>query len=439
MRVLVIGLAAGLIVSATAVPAAAQGERAYPALFGTSVGETAQQLTLDVKFGGGYDGNVATLGGADPANPAFQSAPASKVATTSANLGYGLSRATFAVQAAASGWAKYYPVFARPVVRGGGGSLGASWNATSKTTLSVDQSVTDQPLFIVAAVPVAPEALNLPVDAAPTVGTTTRLDTQLTTATGIGLNSKLTPRLSLLLNGRYFKTQQISQAPALATFAGSAGLSFALTKSLGLRVGYGRTEARYDIAGERQRSAIDSIDAGVTFGRALSLTRHTHLSFATGTAVVKDRSQTTFRLNGNVLITRDIGRSWEATAGYSRDVGYLQAFTRPVFSDSVGLGLGGAVSRRVQVQTGAGFSRGNVGIGVASNGFTTYYGKASVTVGISRELAFSLNYAYLHYVYQSGVVLPDGLARRLDRQNVSATLDVWMPLFRVLRRPDATR
>jgi hypothetical protein len=93
----------------------------------------------------------------------------------------------------------------------------------------------------------------------------------------------------------------------------------------------------------------------------------------------------------------------------------------------------------VQISTGAGASRGNVGIGVANSGFTTYYGKATGTVAFTRGLALSFNYVYLHYVYQSGVALPSGLARRLDRQSVSATLDLLMPLYRVLRRPDATR
>ena len=437
---------AGLVAGVAAVPAWAQqqtGSRQQErGLFGGGYGDAAQSLTFDTQIGGGYDGNIAlaqpgsaTLG----SNFTQLAAPGSRMGDATGTLSYQISQKTFSLQSSVGGWANYYPALRQSLLDGVTAGVALAWKATSRSTLNFQQGISDQPLFVLFPVGAAPADLNLPANAAPLYSTGAALETQLASTTALNFSQKLAPRLTANVSGAYFGTQAVPEAPGITTITGSAGLGFALTKGLQLQIGYGETEARYDFGGVRSQATSSSVTGGLNFSHALSLTRNTHLSFAMGTTYLSFAGQSTLYLEGNALLTRDIGRTWAATLGYTRNINYVQTFAAPYLSDSVGLGLGGLVSRRVSLQFGGGATRGTVGLGPAGGSVSDVYGSAGGSLAITRNVAVRIDYTYLRYDIAASVLLPTGLARRLDRQSVRATLELWVPILRVLRRPDAAR
>ena len=114
-------------------------------------------------------------------------------------------------------------------------------------------------------------------------------------------------------------------------------------------------------------------------------------------------------------------------------------FSQPVFSDWVAAGISGLLSRRIQVQTAVGGSRGDVGFSSGGNGFWNYYATASSAVALNQFVAFNLTYTYYRYRYQDGVVLPAGLPNFADREGIMAYVTLWAPIVQRGRRSNASR
>ena len=93
-----------------------------------------------------------------------------------------------------------------------------------------------------------------------------------------------------------------------------------------------------------------SIDAGVSYNKALSFSRRTTLGFSTGTAAVNDGIQTHYSLIGNVQLTRELGRimvGWRrllAVRVLYRDLPRARAHRFVVAS------IGGLLSRETQFE-----------------------------------------------------------------------------------------
>ena len=89
------------------------------------------------------------------------------------------------------------------------------------------------------------------------------------------------------------------------------------------------TEGLY---GPDEATRLHSFDVGIDFHKALSLSRRTTLSFGTGTTAFADVNGTHIYATGNATLTRELGRTWFATAAYNRDVSFLSTFREPVLS-----------------------------------------------------------------------------------------------------------
>ena len=158
---------------------------------------------------------------------------------------------------------------------------------------------------------------------------------------------------------------------------------YLIGRGLGVRLGYGHTEWTYpELTTSGGRIVDRRLDAGVDFARALSLSRRTTLAFDTGVAAVADQLDTYYRLVGNARLVHELGRTWNATAVYARELGVLQRIARPIFSNAFTVGVGGLANRRVQFQSNVGVSLGDVGLTADASGFDTYSANASATDGV---------------------------------------------------------
>ena len=114
---------------------------------------------------------------------------------------------------------------------------------------------------------------------------------------------------------------------------------------------------------------IHNIDIGIDYAKALSVSRRTHFSFTTGSALfyvnqgitnVSDR-QLNFALLGTANLTHEMGRTWTSSIAYRRSLDFHEGFADPFLAQSVSADLRGLLSRRLSFASGAWYSSGVIG------------------------------------------------------------------------------
>ena len=262
----------------------------------------------------------------------------------------------------------------------------------------------------------------------------------------VGFDQQLSPRSTI--TGTYSQSGNSfssSSATDLTHHTGSVRYTHNLTRNLSLRLGYGYTEARYGITERKYQT--HNIDSGVDYSRALSLSRRTKLSFSTGATAVKSdttstqqAAQTNFNVIGSATLTREIGRTWNASLIYQRSVGYTEFILGPTFSDSVSASYGGLINRRLSFTSGMGASRGTVGFHATSNdGFDAVNAYAGLSQALTRHLALHVNYSFYRYNFEPGAALVTRLLPNMNRHSVNVTLSAWAPVFQHGRKSNAPR
>jgi hypothetical protein len=321
------------------------------------------------------------------------------------------------------------------------GSLGASFQLGASTSLGVTQSLSRQPYYLLASFPpvfegepgVAPPVP--PVDA----GAGVRTEQRLFSATAVSLTQGLGRRASFFANygGQFYASA--SGAYDANSQSGGAGFRFALARGLGLRLGYAYAEFRFGDPTDADRTRSHTADVGIDYSRALSFSRRTSLAFSTGTSAVVYQDQTHYNVTGNLRLAHEIGRTWQASIGYTRGVVFLDTLREPGFADSVTLGIGGMANRRVRLQASLSGAAGNAGFGAGAADFNTAVASTSMQVGLSRYAGLSFSYAYYRHWASAGAVLAEGVRRQIDRQSLQVSINLWAPLVNGARRSDASR
>jgi hypothetical protein len=182
-----------------------------------------------------------------------------------------------------------------------------------------------------------------------------------------------------------------------------------------------------------------TIDGGIDFNRALSLTRRTSLAFGTGVSGIRVADDTRYFATGNIALTREMGRSWTASAGAARSVSFFQTFGEPVLSDTVHFGLSGLLSRRLSFNASTGWAQGSVGVVSGAPEFQSTHAGAGLRWGFARMLGLSLRYSIYRYDFDGDGPLPAGIEREMKRQSVRVSLDFWAPLLTQERSANASR
>jgi hypothetical protein len=213
-------------------------------------------------------------------------------------------------------------------------------------------------------------------------------------------------------------------------------------RGLTLQAGYASRQGTYhDVAEDSavdRRVRTDSIDAGLSYSRALSFSRRTHFAFSSGSTVVSDGGARRYDLIGNATLTREVGRTWDAALTYSRQAGFVDTFAAPAFNDSVAASMAGLITRRIRVSAGAGATRGQVGVRNA-NGYRSYQGNVQLGVALNRVIECSFDYVAYSYEFDNADFVPIVAGTRATQQIAQVSLGVWVPLFERARRPHAAR
>ena len=473
----VVSFIAACTVVLTAAAASAQEVRPgrpYRGLFASGSEGVGHLLTATGAVGAGYITNSIVDWTGDPDAPEKGEARTgnSSFNSLSGGLSYASTSEKLALGASLSAAGRHYPGFDGLITTSYAGSAGASISLSRRTTFGVNQTVAHLPWRVLILAPdLAQSALGQVV--APNLDfATTRSDSYVYT-TGSEITHQLSRKGSLTGSYSYQWTDTVGDhrnifgettsvrvrrgssdasgslgdrpvtefqsGPELRSQTAALIYSYAMTRGLGLRLGYRYAQAKF---GDLTPYRSHVIDSGLEYSHSLSLSRKTALSFSSGATAVTRGESINFGIVGNASLTHEIARSWSAAASYVRNVAFSESILVPFFYDSVNAGIGGLLNRRISLQAGAGGTIGNLSAISESTDdqtFDTFYGAAGIGVAISRHLSVNADYIYYAYSFNLPEFLGDGLSQRLGRQGVRLTLNAWAPIFERGRRPNATR
>ena len=219
-----------------------------------------------------------------------------------------------------------------------------------------------------------------------------------------------------------------------------AGVRFSqqMSQHLGYHLGYSMitaTSPLLNLSGRR----IHNIDAGVDYGRALSFSRRTTLTFSTGSAVVSAYDQFTttaasnklrYRFTGDASLDHELGRTWTASLGYRRAVNWREGFGAPLLSDGINAAFGGYLSRRAKFSSAADLTLGSVGFGSNNNRYNSGSAQADLEYALSHTLALFGRYVYYRYHFDAGALIDPRIVPSLERQGASVGLEASFPVVR---------
>ncbi len=201
-----------------------------------------------------------------------------------------------------------------------------------------------------------------------------------------------------------------------------------LNRDFGLRLGYGRSRARQQSAAS-PTMVHETIDAGVDFNKALSLSQRTTMSFSTNMSVLRPTGSTAhYRLNGSVVLTRLFGRTWNASFNANRSTEFVAGLVEPLFADSIALSVSGLLARRVEWSTSLNGSRGEVGFDAAFGHFYSAGASTNLNFAVARYLGVYAQYGLYHHNVPAGASSIPTVAR-FSRQSASVGISTWIPVF----------
>mgnify|MGYP005815305575 CR=1 FL=1 len=444
-RFVVRAAAALLSLFVCAAPAFAQRprpDRPYRGLFGGNGADpnSVQQLDLNASLSGAYDSNVLASQQSGSIDPRYQQNGAYGNASVSVDYTRKTERASWDVTGGGS--YRVYPSYKR--MNGGNyfGSFGVSAQPSAKTTLSATESATYSPYLALGAIPGAPSGDTGGIS--PINPDFPLLQEKiLSLSSSASLSHQASARSTVAIDYTFGYTDYRETARHNQNWDVGGTYSYLLSRRTTMRLGYHYGETSYPQSlGGTQRSRSHSADFGMSHTRPLSPSRSMTLGFTAG-ATLYDALQPEgspspesvyagrrVLVNGSAFLTRQIGRSWSGTVSYTRGLQYTPGFSSPFFSDSVTAGLSGFVSPRGRVTLAAAYSSGAVDPVGGGRNFGTYSGQAGYQLAVNRIVAVFTNYSYYHYLFDTGVTLPVGLNRGVNRHSVSVGVNLWAPLLR---------
>lgn len=249
-----------------------------------------------------------------------------------------------------------------------------------------------------------------------------------------GFVSQYSKRSTLSFTATQLQTRYNDRVPTTFSVLGmEAKWRRQMSRSFGVHARYGRDRYRHSSVAD-DLFLYELIDIGVDFNRQLSISRRTTLAFSTETAAVK-RPQIGrhYRLNGHATLTTHFGRTWRASAGYSRTTEFLPGFFEPLFSDSVTGMVAGMFSKRADWMTT--ISAGNGTFGFDNDGsYATGHTLSRLNLAITRRVGLFAQYSiYYHKLppTPTAFVMPG----QLSRQSFAVGFNTWIPILNKVRAP----
>jgi len=208
----------------------------------------------------------------------------------------------------------------------------------------------------------------------------------------------------------------------------SARWTWQLRRDLGVYAGYG-FEHSNQFGELGQEYDNETIDVGVDYTRSFSLARRTTFSFSTSSSLVKTgTSSREIRVNGGVELSKHFRRTWRASAHATRATSFVPGFYEPLYSDMVGVSVGGMFSQRIEWGFYADAGRSEAAIS-NTTAFDSVSASTRLSIALNRYLSLYGQYAAYHYnaaTTSNALGLPENLAR----QSVFVGVTAYIPIYK---------
>jgi len=220
--------------------------------------------------------------------------------------------------------------------------------------------------------------------------------------------------------------------------SGGATYHDRLSQNAGFHLGYSYGVGRYPNAARFNVAGIHNIDAGLDYGRALSVSRRTFFSFSTGSAlfyasqgVTTNGSDRPFHvaLLGTANLTHEMGRTWTSAIAYQRSVSFHEGFVAPLLAQSVSASLQGLLSRRLRFDASTAYTKGAVSVGT-TNDFDSYTANSGLEYGFTRYWAAYADYFYYQHHLPPGFTLDPRFPSNMSRNGVRFGIRTSIPVIR---------
>ena len=417
-------------------PAQPPAARPYRGLFGGGSSASTQSFDASLALSGAYDRNPPGDGGALMETPA----PGWQTMAL-ATLAYGWRTPRVQVSANVAGTARTDTAEVRDVAAGSQTAAAGMALTLGKTRLTANHLVSYSPSYFYGPTPAAgispAGAFSAPVDlempAAYSVGDVNSYSHALS----VGLAQEIGGGLSVQVSGvgQQVRFGSAPRAQRMLSYTGALRYRRPVTRNAAWRIGYAYRGEQYDARASNDPVVAHDIDLGMDYGRALSISRRTRIRFASGSTLLSvpddgaSGQQLQYTATGRFELTHEVGRTWNARAGYNRGVGFRRGFSGPVFSDDVTVGVTGLITRRLDVSIAGAYSTGSVGIAREDNGLESYTGSAQLRFALSRFLAGFAEYTRSSYRLDAAAVLP-GVTPAFDNSGVRIGVSLLAPVWR---------
>jgi hypothetical protein len=407
-----------------------QPPRPYQGLFGGADTNRRQRLEVTWATLGSYDDNVMAdaPGGSDPR---FQLNGTS--GTAAATLGYAARSRHASFTASGTVTGRYYPDIHKLTDYDGAGNATFAIDVNDRTAITASQGVRDQPYyqlgFVTSFAPSQPPPASSPSSAATRDSALSRVQSQAYDGR-VQISERVGTRSALTASYAYRQTRFDDNRDPFRWQLANGSLGHHLTKYATLRVGYGYGQEYAGVRAGDPPVVTQNIDLGVDYARPLSASRRTRLAFASGSTVISYQGDRFYRLLADASLTRELGRTWNASVAYHRGIQFVERFAAPLYADNMQLHLTGFLSRRIDVSASGVYSNGQIGLSTTDSGYVTYSGIADLNVALARMLSVHAQYFYYHYDFDRAAALPFGVPSTLNRGGIRFGLSGWLPLLR---------
>lgn len=207
-------------------------------------------------------------------------------------------------------------------------------------------------------------------------------------------------------------------------------LAYGIARYTSVRLGYGRGLSATTRGLARDPVDLDSFDVGVDYSRALSFSRRTTVTFATGSTVATQFGERQLQIVGDVALRRELHRRWDLNASYHRGFQFIPGLGAPLFANTAQLQLAGFLTRRIEFTSSSGYSSGRYGDRSTDPGYSAITATTGFRFAFSRVLSIDAGYVFGRYDLGTSLSTATALPDRLDRHGVRVGLTGWLPLVR---------
>lgn len=207
---------------------------------------------------------------------------------------------------------------------------------------------------------------------------------------------------------------------------GNIGFRRRITQYTDLRLGYGYR--RSEVGAAANAFETHDIGSGVSYGRPISASRRTFVSFHTSASVVVREGEHPFFFTGNGSLNHALARTWLTGITYRRSISAYAGLVDPYLVDSVSGRLAGLLSKKTAMTVSGGYSSSRVAVEL-DNGFSTAFARARLSYALNRYLPVFGEYVYYHYRFERPVGPSVNLPLFMTRHGLRAGLSYSVPLI----------